>query len=397
MNTAVTQWQVARPGRLSVDFEALFVNGLILIALAYTAAFNYIDDGLRTSIAGLVGLLLIGRCLLSWAYPAAQLATFLFAAFMIILLFHFIFLQDQVETALYVGMIVRLLTCLGAFMVLALARRCASPRLLIATSASILAIALIVAATGPGAVLGDIPRPATFTGGAEGVHATAYALTAAFLGTITVWRAGWLRTATCLLLALPLFVLIAMFQVRTTWFMCVAYAGVAVIPYLPRQGTRGLWPAAACLAVSALLAFSVIERDVDFAEFSSGRTSAYTERIALLLNRPGPEMIIGTGPGSEVQTSSVWWWSAKNSHNDFIDIAIQAGFTGLAILVALLYLPSIRMDRVQLPLYVAFFASSLISNGLIGRPFLAMLFLAFVCVPRREQGPAEADSRMPLR
>ena len=121
---------------------------------------------------------------------------------------------------------------------------------------------------------------------------------------------------------------------------------------------------------------------MDYTEISSGRTSAYEERLDLIAARPPLEFLFGTGPGSEVLPSTIWWWEAKNSHNDFIDLTIQVGVVGLTLFLLLLAVTWRMLDDVRLPLYMAFVVSSLFSNGLLARPFIAVLFLAFALIPR---------------
>jgi O-antigen ligase len=137
-----------------------------------------------------------------------------------------------------------------------------------------------------------------------------------------------------------------------------------------------------------------LSEGVDLMQLSSGRTIAYGERLDLIGDRPFLELLFGTGPGSEVLPSTVWWWEPKNSHNDFIDLAIQIGLVGLTLFVLLLAIIWRALDETRIPLYVMFVMSSLFSNGLLARPYIAVLFLAFALIP---PNLAATASRFPRR
>lgn len=376
--------------------DALFVTGFLLAAVVYTLMFNLLEDGLRTNIAGALGILALARCIASWPRPASAASTFLLLGFLTVLVFYFVFCMDarQQDGAIYATLVVRAGTCLAIMMVFTHGPRTVSPSLLAISIVIIGIAAAFVAATGAPTMLGETLRPATFTGGKEGVHSTGYVLAAALLGSITLWRCGWLSLPRLLILATPLVALILMFQVRTTWTMIAVYVIATGIVELRSRDRRGGWLAVMIfLAAVGLLAY-VAGLSVDYAEFSSGRTDAYAERIEMILNRQLPELMFGTGAGSEMLTNSVWWWAAKNSHNDFIDFTIQAGVVGLAMVVAMLLIAASRLDRLQWPLFAAFVSSSMISNGLLGRPFIAVLLLASMLIPVR-QGDREEFSAFP--
>jgi O-antigen ligase len=259
-----------------------------------------------------------------------------------------------------------------------------SPALLIVSSAVIAIYATFVAATSPMVFYAESMRPATFTGGEEGVHSTAYVLTAIFLGILTLWRLGRLRTSSLVLMSAPLLTLILLFEVRTCWLMILCY--IAAVPFIRmRKGrTFGDWiTVPVLLGVAALGVFlsSAVVDYSEFAEFSSGRNDAYSERLEMIANRSPINILFGTGVGSEMMKSTVWWWEDKNSHNDFIDITIQTGLIGLVLTVAMLCLAAAQLDRYQLPLFLSFVISSAVSNGLLGRPFIAALLLSFMAVP----------------
>lgn len=367
-------------------------NVLIAFSLAYTLAFNHLDENTRVALAGPLGLLLVARCLISWPRRDAQAATLLFAGLALLPAFHFIFVMDPRAHSLadYAGPALRLMTCIAVFVYFGFERQTVSPILVKILCISILVMALAVAATGAPVMYASVMRPATFTGGEEGVHASGYVVTSAFIATVTLWRLGRLGTGWLVLLATPLLALTIAFQVRTTWTMLLVFAFASVTLAWRARCRDGTWLLLPIGGAVALLVFLLASASMNVSEFSSGRSEAYIERMDLIFSRPPVEFLVGTGPGSEVLPSNVWWWEAKNSHNDFIDLAIQIGLVGLILIVLLVTVTLRGLDQVQLALFLTFVASSLISNGLFTRPFVAVLFLAVALVPAK--APAQAGS-----
>jgi hypothetical protein len=368
----------------AAQLNSTLVNGLVLGALGYTLLFDFLDDGLRVAVAGVLGIAVVLRCLVSWAHPAGQAATYLFCGLILVCAFQFVFVADPRahSVADYASLALRLMTCIAVLAYFGHERQIVSPRLLIVLCASVLVAALWAVATGEPFDYAGTMRPATFTGGPEGVHSSGYVAAAALVGTMVLWRRGRLGTGWSLVIGLPLLALVAAYQVRTTWLMVAVFVLTSLLLHVRFQAHDRSWllfPIGVIIVVLIALAFS---GGVNFAEVSSGRTSAYGERFELIAGRPALEFLFGTGPGSEVLPSTIWWWEAKNSHNDFIDLTIQVGVAGLALFLLLLAVTWRMLDDVRLPLYVTFVASSLFSNGLLARPFVAVLFLAFALTPR---------------
>lgn len=379
-----------------------FANILIGVALVYILLFDVLADQLRVAVAGLLGVVLVLRCLASWPRPEAQAATLLFAGLILGCAFQFIFVADpRVHSpGDYASLALRLMTSIAVIVYFGHERKIASPRLLVVLCVGITLAALWAVATGEPVDYAGTMRPATFTGGPEGVHSSGYVVTAAFIGILVLWQLGWLGARWSFLLGAPLLALIVAYQVRTTWMMVAAYLITGLLLHFRRQVRDVSWlllPVGGALAALVALALS---GDVNFMELSSGRTSAYEERLDLIAGRPAMELLFGTGPGSELLPSTVWWWEPKNSHNDFIDLTIQIGLVGLVLFVLLLAVTWRVLDEARVPLYVMFVTSSLFSNGLLARPFVAVLFLAFALLPRnplpRFSGAA-TGSRSPRR
>lgn len=358
----------------------LLLNGVVATALVYTLTFNLLDSGLRTNLAALLGLALIGRCLVSWPARGGSASSILFISLALVAMFVFAFMLDGRvhDGRVYAEATFRLLTGFAIILVFAFAPGVVDSRLLYAMCASIAIVAGYVALTGDPVLYAGLTRPAAFTGGVDGIHSAAFATTAATIGLVQLWRCQRIGPATLVLFGAPLIGLIAAFQVRTTWIMLACYAGMIGIQKL-RQSTRpGRWIAGPVFLTLAIVAFLSSAGVVDYNEVSSGRSEVYQERLQIISGREPMALLFGTGVGSEMMMSSVWWWEAKNSHNDFIDLTIQLGLVGLGLFVALLVLAGQRLNGFQAPVYASFVISSIVSNGLIGRPFIALLFLSLL-------------------
>ncbi len=82
----------------------------------------------------------------------------------------------------------------------------------------------------------------------------------------------------------------------------------------------------------------------------------------------------GHGEGSDWIVSEVWWWSAKDSHNDFIRLLNQQGLLGLGgVLLVLAVWARIFPPGVAAPLLAALVASTAFSNGIMFRPQASLL------------------------
>src|SRR5690606_16803403 len=134
----------------------------------------------------------------------------------LIMAFYYIFVMDPRDQAglQYAEMSFRLLTGFAIFQVFAFTPKVVSPTLLLVACVTVSVLGIAVAATGEPVIYAELARPATFTGGPEGVHSTSYVLTAVFLGWITLWRAGYVGWRLTLAFTLPLLATIVLYHVR---------------------------------------------------------------------------------------------------------------------------------------------------------------------------------------
>jgi O-antigen ligase len=359
-------------------------SGLPITTVAagvYLVASNHLPEGIKSALAGLIGLavltLLFGRAGTSAAARAGLVAVLVIAGLAAVA-----YAGDWATAARsgpqYAALTLRSTTAIAALALFVSAPGIVHPRLLFGLYAGVVLAALAAFGTDGFRIVAGILRPASFTGGEDGIHSSAYVLAGAFLGTLTLRRAGYLAASATFLLALPLGLLLLGFQVRTTWLMVLVYVtAVAVEQVRPRDRPLALLGIVVA-ASAALLAIVTVDLgpEAGLSEFSSGRTANYNERMAILLSRPALEFLVGTGPGSELLMTRTWWWEAKNSHNDFLDILFQSGLAGLLALLLLCVVAILRAGPLHRPLVLAFLASSLLSNGLLSRPVIAVFYLA---------------------
>ena len=185
--------------------------------------------------------------------------------------------------------------------------------------------------------------------------------------------------------------------VRTSMVAALAFGAVVLV-----QRTR-MAPVAMFVAVAVGLAlafvpllFGLIHLPSwdEMVEVTSGRFSMWLQKIDILANSTLLEWLFGHGEGSDWIVSEVWWWSAKDSHNDFIRLLNQQGILGLGAIIAVLVVwAGAFPPGVALPLLAALVASTAFSNGIMFRPQASLLMpLALVAATAAWQRQRE-DAR----
>ena len=183
--------------------------------------------------------------------------------------------------------------------------------------------------------------------------------------------------------------------VRTSMVAALAFGLVYV-----GQRSRML-PLAVLLAVAFGLALGLVPLLLgivhlptweEMVEMSSGRVSMWLQKAAILADSGLAEWLFGHGEGSDWIVSEVWWWSAKDSHNDFIRLLNQQGLVGLGLVLAMLVTwAGVFPPGVAAPLLTALAASTAFSNGIMFRPQASLVMpLALVAA-------TAAWQRRPLR
>lgn len=277
-----------------------------------------------------------------------------------------------------------------------------------------LVYAVGVAIVSPPASLGEAEatRFAPFTGtpltagvaagGTEGLHSSGYVVALQLLVVTALWRSGQITTRVAAPMMALALILVLGYQVRTTWVLLAAFAITSLILRMTETRSGALLAlsigsiALASGAFAMLLIISFMGWD-ELVEFSSGRMGTYIDRMFLLQNRSTTTLLIGSGPGSDVVYSSVWWWEAKNSHNDFLTSLIEAGIVGLVGRILFLIGMVMHSGRWALPFVVAIAASSMISNALFGRSMIMpVMFVALAATTRPRPDPVSMAPRAAL-
>jgi hypothetical protein len=388
---------------------AVLPNGILIIAAAYTNLFSAIPEPIRLAIAGLTGIIIVISAICQSTTSGSMLSVCGYGALLSSIAIVFIAdVSGTRDPADYLTDAVRLLTGLAALSLFKDSARSVSPRILVVAYAGVVVAAMVAYALNGTSTLAGIPRMYPFTGvtaatSADGIHSSAYTLTAALIGASTLWRMGHIRNLTAVLLILPLAVMVMANQVRTTWFMVAVFLVPIGLTYIPNMRARlGIIVIVLITMVFGLLIAAVdpsMMRGVseeEVSEFSSGRTDAYVERAELITGRSIMNVAFGTGPGSDHFSSTTWWWEEKNSHNTLFHFIVEAGIVGSCGLLMLLCAVLISSDRFQAPVVLAVVASSLVSNGVLERPLIAALHIAVVGVPcrmGRSKEPAQTSPK----
>ena len=231
------------------------------------------------------------------------------------------------------------------------------------------------------------------------LHTSSYLVVVCAALSLYLFEAGELGRRT--LIGLLVFSVVLVFHgwgVRTSMVAALAFGIVVLI-----QRTR-LAPVALFVLLTVGLAvafvpllFGLIHLPSwdEMVEVTSGRFSMWLQKIDILANSSLSEWLFGHGEGSDWIVSEVWWWSAKDSHNDFIRLLNQQGLVGLGAVLAVLAVWARSFPSgVAAPLLAALVASTAFSNGIMFRPqaglIMPLALVAAAAAWQRRQAEAEA-------
>ena len=240
-----------------------------------------------------------------------------------------------------------------------------------------LAIGGILAFTLDPIEVGFIKRLGPFVGGVDGLHTSAYFIL------VNMFLVDQLRRQR---IVMPLIawsalafgiVVLAGYQVRTTWVMLVVYI-VALVYYRYRAYHVAKLIPLGIVGALILFAFGFVGMgEGDIALAGSGRIGNYLHRLDMLSLREPISFVFGSGPGSDQFTNSVYWWAPKGAHNDFLAVLIEQGFFGLGGFLLFLVGINRLVPADGKGIIWAAVVASLISNGALARPTVAVfLFMA---------------------
>jgi hypothetical protein len=389
----------------------LVVTGALGLVFVYQWMFNFLPDGLRTNLAAAIaaGLLLLS---LASMLLAPKFWRLLATSALIGIVGCWVVGEAMGFGSFQPVHAVRFLVPLLFGMWLLDSGRGLRSEVALAFCATTIGYAMLWAVLNPSSIVGRIHRFAPFTGGEDGAHASAYMVALCVLimyqlvlnGQVTR-RLGWS------IIGLGAVYLLGL-RVATPIFMLLNFALVHVL--LTRQmGTAakvGIW-----LSVAASVGGLVVWHEAQQAELAggelqnvgdvgSGRLGAWLYRLYLLGQRDVFELLFGKGPGSDFIVTPQWWWEAKDSHHDLLRITMESGFVGVSLVVIFFWLVLRALGKDGWPLFWFAMAGSMISNGLMHRPYLAVLFwiavtlaMQRVAMLRARQGrrPVPRRSRPP--
>ncbi|WP_118138411.1 hypothetical protein [Oceanicella sp. SM1341] len=270
------------------------------------------------------------------------------------------------------------------------ARVCLPPALRLGLKAVPL-LALGMALARPAVEVGGILRPAPFLD-SQGIHLSAYVIFGVLVCLVHGgggWRRIWPFVGLCLLLIL-------LYRVRTVQLGCLVWIGVLAWARFTAESRLILAMLAAAAAYGLAVALS---GELDLAAVSSGRVAVWAERLDLLATRSWDMLLVGSGAGSDLRSSAVWWWEEKNSHNDLLGLVIEHGVIGLAGFLALFALALRGAGPRAVAVLLAVLVMGAVSNGLLARPLAGFLFAlgfagALAADAAARAGRAQARHRM---
>ena len=210
------------------------------------------------------------------------------------------------------------------------------------------------------------------------LHTSSYLVVVCAALSLYLFEAGHLSRR--LFVAQLLFSLLLVFYgwgVRTSMVAAVAFGAVVMVQRMRMAPVVMFVGFAALLTLAFVpLLFGLIHLPSwdEMVEVTSGRFSMWLQKIDILANSTLLEWMFGHGEGSDWIVSEVWWWSAKDSHNDFIRLLNQQGVLGLGMVLAILAVWAAAFPPgVALPLLAALGASTAFSNGIMFRPQASLL------------------------
>jgi len=260
--------------------------------------------------------------------------------------------------------------------------RLMSPRVARACAAMTIFGAAAIALTAPGIEFGGSTRLAPFTGGVDGIHSSAFAVIgAAVICAPAMFQRGALRW----IMVAAVMVAVALLQgylVRAAMVTALVYLAGWSYLALSRSVSPMLASLVAmlallggCVGLALVVQFGIAGDFVDLDLFSSGRFSAWSDRLQDFRSRSVIELLFGAGPGSDFDYLGRWRAVMKNSHSDFLGIAFEAGLTGLIAIGAAGWMILKRVSPDGFPIVAAIFVSSMITNGVFARPTVFSLFI----------------------
>ena len=356
------------------------INILFAAHVAFILAFDYLPDTVATAVAGALALGYALVVVSAWLRGRhLDLVRFLLPMALIALSWaigsiHWQFQQtafppDAAFAARQASVFFSLLAMLAA-------RESLSVPVLKMAIAAVSLSALVHAVAMPRETLNATLRLAPFSGG---LHTSGYTIVANLLLLWNLHRNGNAGRLLTWGLGVVLLVLIWGNGVRTPLVVLLVYAMVEFGRRVSFSSLAALFLRLVAVLVGlAGLTWLVLGDVMQLSQFSSGRIANYAERFPILAARDLTATLFGSGPGTDLLQTSVWWWDYKDSHSDILKYLWEGGLVGLVgLLIWFAMLATYRRGPL-LAATIGLAFSSLISNAILTRPNVAFLYFAMM-------------------
>ena len=196
-----------------------------------------------------------------------------------------------------------------------------------------------------------------------------------------------------------------MSQVRTALFGLAIFSGIFFYRYNRKLLVAGLLVGGVGLAVFFPIVKPYLFPDImmvertggDVTELASGRPGFWTHNLTAFGNLPIDRQIAGVGIGQNRLPGFI------DSHNDILDLMVQAGVVGVTLFLAIQWLMFRRIIALPptsrypfLALFIAVFFMNLASNSYVARFGLAqMLYLVLAFAELRQVREARVETAVP--
>jgi hypothetical protein len=359
-------------------------KGLIFSTFAYQIIFDYFPSGLRL----LVGTALGGAWVVWSVWHASKKRIRTIAPYWAAHLMLFCCFIQQFELGAWQGSwqaFARYVTWILAMPGLLSLNFRPIVGLIHKMALAIVALSTFNAVTKGYVLIDSMYRRGTFTGGEEAAHPSGLTMAAAVLVLFAVWNSK--RTA--LNLAPLLLSLILLVEIHVSTAQLLGLVPIAWIFAFAKFRETSTYRRAATLSGQAratLISLTALTSIIVLHELATNKTGAVTsagngrlgtwiERLTLFQARNFITKLIGTGPYSDIQISSIWWWSAKNAHNDAITFLMEFGFIGLIIYFLIISSLWSSYRNKSRGLALSFVVASFSSNAFLNRPVITILAL----------------------
>lgn len=261
----------------------------------------------------------------------------------------------------------------------------------------VLAVGLYVSLSKGVGVVSDVKRLEPFTGGADGIHSSAYILASSVIVIDRLRMQGLVRPSLAWLAVCA--GVIGVLGLRVTTALAVLVVYFTLQRMIAARSIGGRVAVALCCALVLAGAFQLRVSQQASAVYgapsatsslnglSSGRLEAWQQRLKIFdSGRALVLLLAGSGVGSDPIATVAWDGEMKSSHNDFLTVFYEQGVVGILLLTAYFGVVLAGSGTSGLPIVGAFLTASFLSNGLLQRPLIQpILWIALgLALQRRE-------------